>query len=414
MRTEHTVALNPAGDATPPTLPVKRMDWPDIAKGLSILGVVILHVTLEIPEARGTFMAELNELLHPIRMPLFFLVSGFFSAKILNQTFEQLFKRRLWFFLVPYLLWTPVELFSYRVLAHFGAGDPYPDLSFYWEQITEGRNTYWFLYFLILFNLVAWATRRFPGWALCLVPFIPWLFMPMFSEESIVRRSVLFLPAFFIGLYFRPLIIRFAKAAERPKTVVIAVAIYVAAMGLDYVEDYLGRREPGPRQLWFIDFKDDIAEFLGGTLTSGDLVHFSGMVIRCMSLPVGIVLAVWLARVKYLGDALKFLGRHTLVVYIGHAFGLWIAFRALKWQFMEIDNASPYFWNWSSWWMLIAFAFAMFGGWVFHLLTKTPLVKWTLVPPRLPERGGRKTARTSDVEVVPTDRAAGDSINTKV
>lgn len=395
MGIEQTSTVEVSRSSSLSTAPSGRLDWPDVAKGLSIFGVVLLHVTLSIPEAGNTLVAELNHFLDPLRMPLFFLVSGFFSVKILNQTFEQLFKRRLWFFLVPYLLWAPMELFSYRLISHYTKGEGFPPMSFYWEQVSEGRNTYWFLYFLVLFNLIAWATRKLPGWALCLVPFIPWLFMPMFSDESIVRRSVLYLPAFLIGIYFRPLIMRFAKAAEQPKALVAGVAIYVGAMGLDAIEDTLRFREPGEKQMWFIALKDDIAALLGGNLDAGDLIHFSGMIIRCLSIPAGIVLAVWLSKVNYLGTFLKFMGRHTLVIYIGHAFGLWILFRLVAWQYMEIDNSSGYFWNWTSTWMIIGIACSFLGGWLFHLLSKTPVLGWTLTPPPLPERAIAKTATTA-------------------
>ena len=105
----------------------QRMAWPDIAKGISILGVVTLHATMAVPEGADTTLAKINTLLDPLRMPLFFLVSGLFSTKVLNFTFSQLFARRLWFFLVPYLVWVPVELWlKYREYAMVFGTDPLP------------------------------------------------------------------------------------------------------------------------------------------------------------------------------------------------------------------------------------------------------------------------------------------------
>lgn len=364
-----------------------RMDWPDVAKGLSILGVVILHVTLAIPGAEHTFVAELNHILDPLRMPLFFLVSGFFSVKVLTMTFEQLFKRRLWFFLVPYLVWTPIELYTSRLEGVIFHGHVMPDWFYYVAKVADSTNMYWFLYFLVWFNLLLWGTRKLPAWMIVtLVMVVPWLFMPMFGDSELLRKTIIYLPAFFIGAYFWPLITRFAEAADRPKAVVLAVAAYVAGLGIAAVEEVLTTRVPGPTQLWFIGFKDEIAILLGGELSAFALGHISGTLIRLLSLPAGVVLAVWLSRAIPVARVLKFLGRHTLVIYIGHALGLTLLFGfTVRETLMVIDPDSPNPMHWTGTWMIIAFTLGMAGAYLLHLLTRVPLLKWTLAPPRLPE-----------------------------
>ncbi|UDL75151.1 acyltransferase family protein [Corynebacterium uberis] len=74
----------PAPTAASPASP--RLAWPDVAKGVSILGVVVLHVSLVVPYGTDSFIAQVNHLLDPLRMPLFFLVSGMFSTKILRYS----------------------------------------------------------------------------------------------------------------------------------------------------------------------------------------------------------------------------------------------------------------------------------------------------------------------------------------
>lgn len=134
---------------------VERLAWPDAARGLSIIGVLLLHACLTVPSAMETTLpAQYNEMLAPLRLPLFFLVSGFFSVKILRSTLFELVSRRLWYFVVPYVIWVPVEQWlKASELAAF-QDKPMPDLWFYWEAITGGNNTYWFLYCLILCNLL--------------------------------------------------------------------------------------------------------------------------------------------------------------------------------------------------------------------------------------------------------------------
>ena len=77
-----------------------RMAWPDVARGVSILGVMTLHATLEVPGGLDTPIAKVNEFIATLRMPLFFMVAGFFSVKIFKFSFWELFRKRLWSLLV--------------------------------------------------------------------------------------------------------------------------------------------------------------------------------------------------------------------------------------------------------------------------------------------------------------------------
>ena len=40
-----------------------RLAWPDVAKGVSILGVVLLHVSLAVPQGMETTAANINQIL---------------------------------------------------------------------------------------------------------------------------------------------------------------------------------------------------------------------------------------------------------------------------------------------------------------------------------------------------------------
>ena len=388
--------------AVPVATQKARMDWPDVAKGLSILGVVFLHVSMVVPEGEDSFLAQLNHFLDPLRMPLFFLVSGFFSVKVLNFTFEQLFKRRLWFFLVPYLFWTPIELFFNRVEGFIFNGFEMPDAFYYVNKVVQSTSMYWFLFFLVWFNLVLWATRKLPVWLVFTSALVvPWLFMPMFGDNEILRKTLIYLPAFLIGAYFRPLITRFADAAGRPKAVVVAVAFYVAGLAISALEDLLRTREPGDYQMWFIALKNDVATLLGGDLSPFSMGHLPGMLIRVLSLPAGVVLAVWLTKLPPVARLLRFMGSHTLVIYLGHALGLTILFGyTLKWEHMVIDNDSTNPMQWTGTWLFIAFFLALAGSYLMYLISKVPVLGWTLLPPKLPESGQPITGKRPEAPLV--------------
>nr|WP_210385987.1 hypothetical protein [Corynebacterium sp. HMSC062A03] len=56
---------------------------------------MLLHITLTVPESKDTWLAAFNVWLDPLRLPLFFLVSGFFAQKVFRFSFAELFTLRL-------------------------------------------------------------------------------------------------------------------------------------------------------------------------------------------------------------------------------------------------------------------------------------------------------------------------------
>ena len=194
----------------------QRLAWPDVAKGISILGVVLLHVTLVVPEAQVTWLAAFNMWLDPLRLPLFFLVSGYFSQKVFRFSFAELVTRRLWYFFVPYVVWMLIEQQTKRVEYHWVFGDPIFDPNQMLASLLVGHSMAWFLYALILFNLFLWCVRTLPGWLGFLLSFFPIVFMAWQAEFQSIAKAVMFLPVFVAAAYFRDAIAAFADALEAP------------------------------------------------------------------------------------------------------------------------------------------------------------------------------------------------------
>ena len=365
---------------TTPTAPGGRMRWPDVAKGLSILGVVLLHVSLAVPEGMETFAAEVNRILDPLRMPLFFMVSGFFSAKVLGYSFRDLFLRRLWFFLVPYLVWVPVELwFKFREW-HMFNDQPMPGVSRYLSHIVEGRNMYWFLYALVIFNIFLWATRKLPWWAGLLVGFAPILILPLHADQHMVGKAVLYLPAFLLGAHLRHHIRDFSAGATGLRNLTRGTLLYAAGFTLAAV--------------WA--WGNTVAEVslpwpLPGAETAGfaDLRLIVNAVVQLLMLPMAVIVAVLLGRVPVVSDVLCFLGRHTLVIYLGHPIALTVLYhynmRGLE---LPVTRGADHVLNETALWILIGLAISAVGSFALWLVTRIPYVRWTVMPPLLRATAG--------------------------
>ena len=149
-------------------------------------------------------------------MPLFFLVSGLFSHRILERSFTDLWYRRLWFLLVPYLVYNP-----FHALTRMRIDNNFSMLNLA-KAMVLGNVGLWFLYALVLYNIFAWTLRKQPPWLAIMVSCIP-LIVGAFlgaGQEIFFRHVLTFAPMFFIGLHCRDLFFRLARNAFRPWLVV--------------------------------------------------------------------------------------------------------------------------------------------------------------------------------------------------
>src|SRR5262245_41932545 len=104
-------------DLLAPARPARRLDWADVAKGACIVLVVLWHVIMKhylrigwhvsspLPGAWG----RASELLLPLRMPLFFAISGYFGAAAVGRPWRVLGRTKVAKFLYLYVLWLCVH-----------------------------------------------------------------------------------------------------------------------------------------------------------------------------------------------------------------------------------------------------------------------------------------------------------------
>ncbi|MBO1753130.1 acyltransferase family protein [Actinotalea sp. BY-33] len=231
-----------ADDVTASTGARGRELWPDVAKGLCIVLVVLWHVVTKhyrdvgweaglVPAAWSFSTAQLA----PMRMPLFFAVSGLFAASAVSAPWRDLLRRRVWRFAGLYALWLLIHtaLFSLTPGVDTARARSLTELV---EHLLLSPTNLWYLYALALYFLLAKVTARVPTvWLLPLAFLVSAAASADLLPDGGNRWQVTQNLVFFLGaLRLRVPVRRFADRATVPRTA-LALVLYAgasAAMGL--------------------------------------------------------------------------------------------------------------------------------------------------------------------------------------
>ncbi|MFC3499536.1 acyltransferase family protein [Micromonospora krabiensis] len=293
-----------------------RVEWADAAKGFCIVLVVAWHVVVKdylqvdwhlgVP-APGLWGA-LGEQLLPLRMPLFFTISGVFAANAVQRPWRAVARRRIARFGYLYAVWLLVHT-AVLALAPGFPTDRATSATGLLEQLTITPSNLWYLYALALYFTVAKAVRRAPR-ALVLVPA---------AALSVVTAAGLLdtpgnrggfyqnLVFFLAGLYLRPWIEAWAAGATRRRLVLTggAYALALAAMAALGAQTWLG--------VWPL--------------------------VSVVAVAFGITAAARLCRWRSIAGPLVALGRNTLPVYVIHMPVLALLHRLLVGPLSGLDQA---------------------------------------------------------------------------
>lgn len=188
-----------------------RLPWIDAAKGIAIILVVMLHIyQLQLDSAlwnagekelRLQVWRRMN-VVEPIRMPLFFLVSGALAASALRSAWGSLLRKKTAFFYYLYVLWTSIHtLLLVGIPAKFDA----VTWQSWLDQATYELGTIWYLWALALYFPLAKLLLSVPllGIALGVCGNLLW------QELAISHTgSLLFVPRNFLWFFVGALLAR--------------------------------------------------------------------------------------------------------------------------------------------------------------------------------------------------------------
>ncbi|GIH76625.1 acyltransferase family protein [Planobispora longispora] len=289
-------ASSPDGRAPSAAAPAReRVRWADTAKGVCILLVVLWHVVakhylrvdwrIDLPVA-GAWGA-LGEQLLPLRMPLFFTISGMFALGAVNRPWRMTARSRVAKFLYLYALWLLIHTAILSTTPEFPT-DRATGVAGLVEQLTITPSNLWYLYALALYFVIAKLTRRFPrllvlGLALTLSVLASADLIAAPGNRAGLYQNLVF---FLAGMHFRPAVERLAAAADRRRLLLTgggyATALLVMAV--------LGAQAwPG---VW--------------------------PAVSVAATAFGVTAAVALSRWRLLSTPLAALGRQTLPIYVIH------------------------------------------------------------------------------------------------
>lgn len=158
----------------------KNLGWINDIKGSVILLVILYHSILNFKVMYGDLLTSpsviydlwlyFNQKLAPLRMPIFFFVSGFLALSFINRTsLKDICKGKALNFLIIYLIWN-VIVWTFISLIHFVYGDSLSssnsvysnNLLEFIESTAISRSSLWYLFALAVYYFICKPLIKYP------------------------------------------------------------------------------------------------------------------------------------------------------------------------------------------------------------------------------------------------------------
>ncbi|CUI80514.1 acyltransferase family protein [Cognatishimia activa] len=272
-----------------------RIEWMDLAKGMSIFLVVLLHCELRLrsEELSSSFFVSVSDLFNPVRMPLFFAVSGFLAASSINKSWRDLLSRKVWRFVYIYALWSIIFIVAFLFIRPInGEITAWEQVSVWLESFFRPEFPIWFIWALAFYFPIAKLATLKPkiATAACIIlgfvgasSYLKGELGFAYTQESLF----LYLPFFVIPALYGQLAIHWVS--ENP----IKLAIIAAIISL------------------FV--------YLMPSIPSYSIDHgISYSLARIAGLCAGISISVFLCKTRFLSARFVYMGKNSLQIYLIH------------------------------------------------------------------------------------------------
>lgn len=267
-----------------------RLDYLDFAKGISIALVVVFHTTMALDRQN---MADahywlLNNFMSPIRMPMFFFISGFLINRSAQSASSDAFYRKVAGFIYLFVLWSVIHLLWETVSPLTLA----PAASEWVVFLYSPSSVLWFIWALAIYFCIARAgktVRRGTIFVVALMLSVA-TYMGVIEFANYAHDNVLkFLPMFLFGAWYAKPLIN-SDTLRHPATFPLSLVAFGVAFAVIY--------------------KGNFAPPVVGTMT---------FLMSILGIIVGLAMSIFLCSFDLTRRVPVYLGRNTLGIYVAHS-----------------------------------------------------------------------------------------------
>ncbi len=274
-------------------LQTENREWVNFAKGAAIILVVLYHAGLFLNDlGLAGSTPRLRLVLSYFPMPVFFFIAGLTARRMLTWNLKDLWRRRLLTLVYLYLLWSFIRVVFYLIVPHLRGTERSPtDLINIVLLPVWPTSSYWFIWALAIFTLLAWLLRKLPvrvqialAGTVAILSTTPGLLdLDNVGWDRVAANFIFFL----VAVYFPHTVYRLAARVR-----VWHASVLVAA--------YIG---------------------LAVLLVPLHLSRVPGLILleSAIAVAMGVALATLLVRVKWL-NFMNTLGQYSFQIYLLHLF----------------------------------------------------------------------------------------------
>lgn len=265
----------------------ERVLWVDYAKGICIIAVVMMYAAHHVEQIKSTtgWMQYVVDFAQPFRMPDFFMLAGLFVAHALRRPLRAYLDTKVIYFVYFYAIWVTFR-FAYLDLRQLlGVGPTELLANYAWMYIQPSSGPLWFIYILALFFVTVRLAQNVPP-KLVFAIAIGLQLVHFDTGVILLDKFTHYFVYFYSGYVFAPYIFRFAYWAEtHPRVTLLILSLWFAVNSV---------------LVWL-----QWASLPGVSLFLG----YAGAIAITLS-------ATLLANVPW-SRWLRYLGQHSIVVYLG-------------------------------------------------------------------------------------------------
>ena len=287
---------------------IARVDWVDVAKGLCIIFVVMMHSTLGVEKHAGEiglvsegttgWMNWIVTFAEPFRMPDFFLISGLFLGLVISKPWLRYIDRKVVHFAYFYVLWLAIQ-FAFRSIGWVSNGTGMDEIlgSFLWYLVNP-YGTLWFIYILPVMFIVTRLLRNV-HWLVVLAGAALLEIAPVHTGFTVVDEFAARYVYFFLGYAVASNVFFLARRAEiKPSWAIRFLAVWFMANAA----------------LVFMPIPDALSAFVG------EGVRYSQLPVLSLLLGLGGAIAIICVSVAInhsrAANVFRYLGQNSIVIYL--------------------------------------------------------------------------------------------------